>query len=159
MTSNLPVSPSCSSTLNQMPEPEPEPEFCSSSLLFLQDVNSGREVLVSSNTSVLSLFMFPRPKSTSSDGVCLLTADRSPLVCSGTKIIPLHFSCGPELKFIPGHSSLLWYQFLSWVLIFCSILIFSSTSTEEELSPPKIKIPSFSISLLHLSPPSAMPLP
>ena len=42
--------------------------------------------------------MFPGPKSDSSDGVRLLTADGSLMVCSGTKIIPLQFSCGAGSK-------------------------------------------------------------
>ena len=69
-----------------LPEPEPEPEMCSYSLLFLKDIFSDREFLVDSGASVS---VFPGPKSTSSDGVRLLTADGSPMICSGTKIIPL----------------------------------------------------------------------
>ena len=69
--------------------------MCSYSLLFLKDILSDREFLVDSGASVS---VFPGPKSTSSDGVCLLTADRSPMICSGTKIIPLRFSCGSGSK-------------------------------------------------------------
>ena len=65
-----------------LPEPEPEPD----SLLFLRDILSDREFLVDSGASVS---VFPGPKSNSSDGVRLLTADGSPMVCSGTKIIPI----------------------------------------------------------------------
>ena len=66
-------------------------EFCSSTLLFLKDVLSGKEFLVDSGASVS---VFPGPRSSSNDGVSLLTADGSPMVCSGTRIIPVHFSCG-----------------------------------------------------------------
>ena len=57
------------------PEPEPEPEMCSYSLLFLKDILSDREFLVDSGTFVS---VVPGLKSTSSDGVSLLTADGSP---------------------------------------------------------------------------------
>ena len=77
------------------PEPEPGPELCSFSLLFLKDILSDREFLVDSGASVS---VFPGPKSTSSNGVRLLTADGSPMICSGTKIIPLRFSCGSGSK-------------------------------------------------------------
>ena len=40
----------------------------------------------------------PRIKSNSSDGVCLLTAHSSLIVCFSTKIIPLCFSCGRDSK-------------------------------------------------------------
>ena len=80
---------------NELPDPEPEPEFCSFSLLFLRDILSDREFLVDSGASVS---VFPGPKSTSSEGVRLLTADGTPMVCSGTKIIPLRFSCGSGSK-------------------------------------------------------------
>ena len=66
-------------------------KFCSSTLLFLKDILSYREFLVDSGASVS---VFPGPTSSSDDGVCLLTADRSPMVCSGTRLILLHFSCG-----------------------------------------------------------------
>ena len=66
-------------------------EFCSSTLLFLKDTLSNPEFLVDSGASVS---VFPGPRSSSDDGVCLLTADGSPMVCSGTPLIPLHFSCG-----------------------------------------------------------------
>ena len=78
-----------------LPEPEPEPKMCSYSLLLLRDILSDREFLVDSGASVS---MFPGPKSDSSDGVGLLTADGSPMICSGTKIIPLRFSCGAGSK-------------------------------------------------------------
>ena len=78
--------------MNPESEPEknpvPEPELCSFSLLFLRDILSDREFLVDSGASVSVL---PGPRSDSSDGVRLLTADGSPMVCSGTKIIPLQF--------------------------------------------------------------------
>ena len=44
------------------------------------------------------VLVFPGPASTPSDGVRLLTADGTPMHCSGTRIIPLHFSCGSESK-------------------------------------------------------------
>ena len=56
---------------------------------------SNREFLVDSGASVS---VFPGPKSTSVDGVCLLTADGSPIVCSGSRIIPLSFSSGSGAK-------------------------------------------------------------
>ena len=74
--------------------PVPE-QVCCSSLLFLRDVLSDREFLVDSGASV---FVFPGPKSTSVDGVCLLTDNGSPMVCSGSCIIPLRFSCGSGSK-------------------------------------------------------------
>ena len=52
-------------------------EFCSSTLLFLKDILSDREFLVDSGASVS---VFPGPRSSSNDGVCLLTADGSPMV-------------------------------------------------------------------------------
>ena len=84
----LPFQPAGFSELN--PGPEPEPELCSFSLLFLQDILSNQEFLVDSGATVS---MFLGPRSDSSDGVGLLTADGSLMVCSGTKIIPLGFSC------------------------------------------------------------------
>ena len=78
-----------------LPEPEPEPKMCSYSLLLLRDILSDREFLVDSGASVS---MGPGPKSDSSDGVGLLTADGSPMICSGTKIVPLRFSCGAGSK-------------------------------------------------------------
>ena len=66
-------------------------EFCSSTLLFVKDILSDQEFLVDSGASI-SVFLGPR---LSSDvGVCLLTADGSPMICSTSHLIPLHFSCG-----------------------------------------------------------------
>ena len=42
--------------------------------------------------------MFPGPKSSSVNGVCLLTANGSPMICSGSPIIHLLFSCGSGSK-------------------------------------------------------------
>ena len=70
-------------------------EFCSSALLFLKDILSDREFLVDSGASV-SVFLGPR--SSSYEGVCLLTADGSPMVCSETRIIPLRFSWGSSSR-------------------------------------------------------------
>ena len=64
-------------------------------LLFLRDILSDREFWVNLGASVS---VFPGPRSDSSDGVRLLTADGSQMVCSGTKIIPLRFSCGAGSK-------------------------------------------------------------
>ena len=61
----------------------------------MKDSLSVREFLVDSGTSV---FVFPGPKGATHEGVCLLTADSSPMVCSGTQIIPLCFSCGSGSK-------------------------------------------------------------
>ena len=72
-----------------------EQEFCCSSLLFLRDILSDRDFLVDSRASAS---VFPSPASTSSEGVRLLTADGTWMHCSGTRIIPLRFSCGSESK-------------------------------------------------------------
>ena len=66
-------------------------EFCSSTLLFVKDILSGREFLMDSGAS---LSVFPRPRSSSDNGVRLLTVDGSPVICSGSRLIPLRFSCG-----------------------------------------------------------------
>ena len=66
-------------------------EFCSPTLLFVQDILSGREFLIDSGASVS---VFPGPRSSSVDGVGLLTADGSSMFCSGSRLIPLRFSCG-----------------------------------------------------------------
>ena len=70
-------------------------EFCSSTLLFLKEILSDCEFLVDSGASV-SVFLGSR--SSSGDGVRLLTADVSQMVCSGTCLIPLRFSCGSGSK-------------------------------------------------------------
>ena len=45
--------------------------------------------------SEASVYVFPGPKYVNGvECVCLLTADGSPMVCSRSRIIPLHFSCG-----------------------------------------------------------------
>ena len=80
--------------VGSVPNPVQE-EMCCSSLLFLGDVLSDREFLVDSGASVS---VFPWPKSTSDDGVRLLTADGSLLICSGSWIIPLRYSCGSGSK-------------------------------------------------------------
>ena len=72
-----------------------EQEVCCSSLLFLRDILSDRDFLVDFGASVSVL---PGPASTSTDEVRLLTADRTSLYCSGTRIIPLRFSCGSDSK-------------------------------------------------------------
>ena len=66
-------------------------EFCSSTLMFVKDILSDREFLVDSGASV-SVFL--GPKSSSVDGVRRLTADGSSMFCSGSRLIPLRFSCG-----------------------------------------------------------------
>ena len=66
-------------------------EFCSPTLLFVQDILSGREFPVDSGASV-SVFLGPR--SSSVDGIRLLTADGSSVFCSGLRLVPLRFSCG-----------------------------------------------------------------
>ena len=70
-------------------------EFCSSTLLFLKDILSDGEFLVDSGAFVP---VVPGPRSSSDDKVCLLTTDGSPMVCSGTRLIPLRFSCGSGSK-------------------------------------------------------------
>ena len=42
--------------------------------------------------------MFPGPKSLSVNGVSLLMADRSLMICSGSRFSPLWFSCGSGSK-------------------------------------------------------------
>ena len=63
------------------------PPSCS---LALQDILSDREFLVDSGASVS---VFSGPRLSSDDGVRLLTAHRSPMLCSGSCLIPLRFSC------------------------------------------------------------------
>ena len=46
----------------------------------------------------LSVSVFPGPRSSSDDGVCLLMADGSPMLCRGTPLIPLRFSCGSGFR-------------------------------------------------------------
>ena len=70
-------------------------EIYCSSLIFLKDILSAFEFLVDSGAFVS---VFPGPKGASEDGVCLLTADRSPMMCIGSRIIPLFFSCGSGSK-------------------------------------------------------------
>ena len=69
----------------------------SSSLVYLQDKLSSHCFLVDSGASVL---VFPAPASSSASGVKLLTADGSSILCSGSRIIPLHFgSCSLDWMF------------------------------------------------------------
>ena len=81
----LPVRPASSPPLASVPE-----EICCTSLIFLKDILSDREFLVDSGASVS---VFP-----GSNGACLLIANGLPMVCSGTCIIPLLFSCGSGSK-------------------------------------------------------------
>ena len=112
------------------PDPVPEPEQCSFSLLFLWDSLYDREFLVDLGASNS---IFPGPRSNSSKGVWLLTADGSLMVCSGTKIIPLCFSCGTGSKvytwtFQLAPVSVPLLEQISW-----GILISSWTSKVEKL--------------------------
>ena len=70
-------------------------EFCSSSLIFVKDILLDREFLVNSGASVS---VVPGPQSSSVNRVCLLTVKGSPMICSGSCIIPLPFSCGSGSK-------------------------------------------------------------
>ena len=70
-------------------------EFCSFTLLFLKEILSNHEFLVDSGASI-SVFLGPR--SSDDDGVCLLTAEGSPMIWCGTCIIPLRFSCSSGSK-------------------------------------------------------------
>ena len=70
-------------------------EFSSPTLLYVQDILSGREFLVDSGASVS---VFPGPRSSSVNGIRLLTADGSSMFCSGSRLIPLRFSCGSGSK-------------------------------------------------------------
>ena len=85
----IPVQPAGSVPVS-VPSSIPD-EVCCSSLLFLRDILSDRN-------SGASVFVFPSPGSTTSDGVRFLTADGTSIYCSGTRIIPLHFSCGSKPK-------------------------------------------------------------
>ena len=76
-----PIKPAGSPPLASAPE-----EFCSSFLIFLKDILSDPEFLVDSGASVS---VFPGPKSSSVNGGHLLMADGSPMICSGSRIIPL----------------------------------------------------------------------
>ena len=68
-----------------VPDPAPVPnKVCCSFFLFLKDILLDQELLVYSKASIS---VFPGPKSTSSDEVCLLTDDVSLVMCSGTCII------------------------------------------------------------------------
>ena len=95
----IPVQPACPSSA---PAPPSTPvlapvreEVCCSSHNFLREILSDREFLVDSGASDS---VFPGPKSASVERVCLLTADGSPMVCSGSQIIPFRFSCGSRSK-------------------------------------------------------------
>ena len=55
-----PIQPAGFSELFLEPEPEPEPEFCSFSLLFLQDILSDQGFIVDSGASVF-VFLGPKP--------------------------------------------------------------------------------------------------
>ena len=85
----FPIQPAGSPPLASVPE-----EICCSSLIFLKDILTDREFLVDSGASVS---VFPGPKISSDNGVHL-TADGSPMVCSGLRIIPLPFTCGSGSK-------------------------------------------------------------
>ena len=86
----LPVQPARSPPLASVPE-----EICCTPLIFLKVILSDQGFLID---SVTSLSIFSGTKYTTDHGVCILTADGSPMVCSGTPIIPLHFSCGSGSK-------------------------------------------------------------
>ena len=95
----IPIKPACPSSapappLTHVLAPVPA-EVCCSSLLFLQDILSDIEFSVDSGASVS---VFPGPKSASIDRVCILIADRSPMVSSGSWIIHLRFSCCSRYK-------------------------------------------------------------
>ena len=90
---NIPAQPAGSIPVS-VPSSVPD-EVCCSTLLFLRDILSERDFLVNSGASIS---VFPGPASTSSEGVRLLTADGTMMYCSGTRIIPPRFSCGPKSK-------------------------------------------------------------
>ena len=73
----------------------PFDEISCPSLLFVRDILSGQDFLVDSGASVS---VFPGSSSSSSDGFRLLNADGSPIFCSGSRLIPLRFSCGSRAK-------------------------------------------------------------
>ena len=73
----------------------PFEEISCPSLLFVRDIVSGQEFLVDSGAS---MSVFPGPSSSSGDGFHLLNADGSPIFCSGSRLIPLRFSCGSRAK-------------------------------------------------------------
>ena len=66
------------------------PAGSSSSLLYLQDTLSSRCFLVDSVT------VFPAPASSSNSGIRLVTANRSAMTYSGSRIIPLQFAHGED---------------------------------------------------------------
>ena len=70
-------------------------ECSNSDLLFVSDVLSKREFLVDSGASVS---VFPSPRSSSTDGTRLCTADGSFMFCSGSRLIPLRFSCDSKSR-------------------------------------------------------------
>ena len=83
---------------NSMPAPVPAPfpeEECVAPFSSSLEISCQIEFLVDSGASVL---VFPGPKSTSINGINLLTADGTSMVCSESCIIPLHFSCGTDSK-------------------------------------------------------------
>ena len=89
----IPVQPADSPPLASVPE-----EICCSSLIFLKDILSNREFLVDSGAFGASVSVFPGPKASSDNRISLLKADCSPMVCSGSCIIPLQFTCGSGSK-------------------------------------------------------------
>ena len=85
-----PIQPAGSSPLASIPE-----EICCSSLIFLKDILSNHKFLVDSGASVS---IFPGPKGPADNCDCLLMAVGLPMMCSGSRIIPLCFSCGSGSK-------------------------------------------------------------
>ena len=84
-----PIQPASPSSAPAPPLASVPEEICCSSLIFLKDILSDREFLVDSGASVS---VFPVPRASSDDDVCLLKAEGSSMVSSGSSIIPLHFS-------------------------------------------------------------------
>ena len=74
-----------------LPQLHQSPTFPWSCWLFLKDLLSNNAFLVDLWASVS---VIPGPSSLTSNGVCLLTADSYPVVCSDSRLIRLRFSCG-----------------------------------------------------------------
>ena len=84
----------------------------SSSLIYLHDVLSNRRFLVDTGASIS---VFPASASPTSSGVQLLTANRSTLICSGSRIIPLCFgtwNCSWTFQLAPVSVPILGADFL-----------------------------------------------
>ena len=90
----IPVQPAGSVPFSVPASFPEEQEVCCLFLLLLRDILSDRDFLVDFGASVS---VYPGTASMPSDGVRLLTADGTPMHCSGTRIIPQCFSSDERL--------------------------------------------------------------